>query len=104
MQPILMSIRFTFTILLIMFLWNPINIAQVSVKIDSGMTVTTSGGFKIVFDGNWYEDGIFDGTLMTTRTVNTDSSNFGGIGIILGSGPEDVDDATQNNNSELCFT
>ena len=94
MQPILMSIRFTFTILLIMFLWNPINIAQVSVKIDSGMTVTTSGGFKIVFDGNWYEDGIFDGTLMTTRTVGTDSSNFGGIGIILGSGPEDVDDAT----------
>jgi hypothetical protein len=94
MKPLSKSLITACAMLFAMVLWYTSGIAQVSLNIGSGMTVSASEGIEISFDGDLNNNGTFHGTVVTTRTVGTGASTFGGIGVGLSSGSDNLGDVT----------
>ena len=94
MKPLSKSMLIVCTMALTMLIWHSNLTAQVSVNIGSDMTVSASDGMQISFDGALNNNGTFNGALVTTRTVGTGASTFGGVGVELDAGADDLGDVT----------
>ena len=94
MKPSSKSILIASAMLLTMLIWHGSLIAEVSVNISSGTTVSASNGMKMSLDGDLNNNGTFLGTVDITKTVGTSASTVGGIGVEVNAGADDLGDVT----------